>query len=156
MDINIQQIRKNPNLLETLRKGAFHTVVYRKQVALAKKYQGYTLETESVIQGRFGVDYDNLKAVIEARANGAPKGELKGYDTLVEDLLYKSQKTGEIYVRFTPFNGSRHSKRYFLNGVETPLSKLETIFPPSVLGTNGNGNPPLVLSLRLNAIADIR
>jgi len=135
------------DIIVGLTKGAIHTFTYRKQVVLAKKYEGIVLETESVIQGRCNLTYgENLALVREARENGAQEGELKGFHAVIPNVLYENDKTGRKAFRVFPFNGGKHSKRYFLNGVEKTFEDLLAMgLPKSSLVSNGG--TPAVLAL---------
>lgn len=147
-------LQQQIDLVESLGRGTFRSVVYRKRVTLAAKYGDVVVETESVIGGRFGVDYDHIQKVIAKRASGEMSvGFLKGFKTLVEDLCYTSEKTGEVMFRFTPFEGSKHSKKFFENGKEVTLEYLLTKYPKSAFIKTGE--PPLVLSLYAKNIVSI-
>ena len=137
-------------------KGEFHTLVYRKRVTLAAKYADVCIETESVIQGRFHLEYgDNLSMVAQAHENGMGYGVLKGFTEVIENVLYENIKSGKKAFRFFPFNGSHHSKRYFKNGVETTLEQLLAEgFPKSSLVRSGDA--PAVLMLYADNILEVR
>lgn len=125
-------------------KGTFHTIAYKKELILSEKYAFANITKISVISGRFGIDYDNQQAVIEKRANGAEKGVLKGFETIEEDFLYRSTKTGELALRFTPFDGAKHESVWYENGKETSLEELLAKYPASAIGyhkPSGDGRP---------------
>ena len=147
-------LQEQIDLIRSLSNGTFRCVTYRKRVSLAAKYGDVIVETESVIGGRFGVDYDNIAKVIAKRASGEMAiGELKGFTPIVKDLCYSSDKTGETMFRFTPFDGAKHSKKYFENGKEVTLEYLLSKYPKSAFIRSGE--PPLVLSLYAKNIVSI-
>ena len=141
--------------MQSLQAGSIHTLVYHKQISLASKWDGFVVETESVIQGRVKLDYgDQIKLVAQLHANGMGYGELKGFKAEIEDLLYSNLKDGRMAFRVFPINGGKHSKRYFLNGVETTLEDLLAMgLPKSKLV--GSGNPVPVLALYADNILSV-
>lgn len=142
-------------LVQAFGKGEFHTITYRKRVSLAAKYADVVIETLSVIQGRFNLEYgDNLSMVAEAHENGMGYGTLKGFTEVVENILYENEKSKAKAFRFFPFNGSHHSKRYFKNGVETTLEQLLAEgYPKSSLVRSGQA--PAVLMLYASNIVAV-
>lgn len=140
--------------IKLLRMGSIHTITYRKTVKLAKKWDGVTIETESVLQGRFFLDYgDNLSMVKEAHENGMGYGVLKGFHEVEENFLYANDTTGKLAFRVFPFHGSKHSKRYFRNGQETTLEALLAEgLPKSALVSQGQ---PPVLMLYTDGVKNI-
>lgn len=147
-------LQEQIDLIQSLGRGTFHCVTYRKRVSLAAKYGDVIVETESVIGGRFGIDYDHIAKVIEKRESGEMAvGVLKGFTTLVKDLCYTSDKTGEVMFRFTPFDGAKHSKKFFENGKEVSLDYLLSKYPKSAFIRSGEA--PLVLSLYAKNILSI-
>lgn len=141
--------------VQSLQAGSIHTVVYRKTLVLAKKYEGETIETESVIQVRFNLTYgDQIKLVKELHDAGMGYGELKGFVPEIKDLLYVNVKTGRKAFRAFPINGGKHGKRYFRNGVETTLEDLLAAgFPKSALV--GSGKPIPVMALYADCILSV-
>lgn len=147
-------LQEQIDLIQSLGRGTFHCVTYRKRVTLAAKYGDVVVETESVIGGRFGIDYDHIAKVIEKRESGEMAvGTLKGFTALVKDLCYTSDKTGEAMFRFTPFDGAKHSKKFFENGKEVSLDYLLSKYPKSAFIRSGEA--PLVLSLYAKNILSI-
>lgn len=114
-------------------KGTFHTIAYKKELILSEKYAFAHITKISVISGRFAIDYDNQAMVIENRANGAEKGQLRGFETIEEDFLYRSTNNGNLALRFTPFDGGKHETVWYENGKETTIEELLTKYPASQL-----------------------
>lgn len=141
--------------MQSLQVGSIHTFVYRKTISLAAKWEGFVIETESVIQARVGLDYsDRIALVKQLHESGMGYGELKGFTPVIEDLLYKANKDGRMAFRVFPINGGKHGKRYFLNGVETTLEALLAMgLPKSKLV--GSGNPVPVLALYADNILSV-
>ena len=111
-----------------MRNGQFHTLAMRKTIKTRKGHEADEIIKISLISGRFGVDYDNLSETIEERANGKEKGELKGFECLVEDFLYRSLRTGKLHVRFTTYKGGKHEAFYFLNGKPATFEELAGVY----------------------------
>lgn len=154
-DFNRLPLNEQVSFLRGLQAGSIHTVVYRKKVNLAKKYEGETIETESTIQVRFNLTYgDQIKLVKELHDAGMGYGELKGFNPEIKDLLYVNVKTGRKAFRAFPINGGKHGKRYFRNGDETTLDELlDAGFPKSSLV--GNGGPIPVMALYADGIVSV-
>lgn len=102
-------------ITNNMRNGQFHTLGLRK-VFESKKHPEAEIVKLSLISGRFGVDFDHLQETIAERENGKEKGELKGFECLIEDFLYRSLKDGRLYIRFTSYKNSKHESQFFLNG----------------------------------------
>lgn len=114
-------------------KGTFHTLTYKKTLILSEKYGCAEIVKISVIAGRFGIDYDNQAMVIEKRANGAEKGQLYGFEEIEQDFLYRSTKSGELALRFTPFGNGKHETVWYENGKPTTIEELLAKYPASQL-----------------------
>lgn len=156
-NFNLMALADQAKALQELAKGSIHTVVYRKQVVLSPtKFPNVTIETESVIQVRFNLEYgDNIARVREFHENGGGYGVLKGFAEVIEDLLYQNISNGRMAFRAFPFNGGKHSKKYFLNGVETSLDDLLAQgFPKSKLVSSGDD--PSVMALYADNILEVR
>lgn len=121
-------------LARSYANGTFHSVAYRSERILSEKYAFAAIVKISVISGRFGIDWDNVHEVMEARENGAVKGSLKGFVTIEEDLLYRSEKTGETHIRFTTYPNANHETFWFENGKPVTLEELLAKYPASAIG----------------------
>ena len=139
-----------------MRNGQFHTIVLRKVIE-SKKHPEAEIVKISLISGRFGVDYDNLAETIEERANGKEKGELKGFDCLVEDFLYRSQKNGKLYFRFTSYKNGKHERQYFLNGQAVePETLAGEYVAPSTIFPKASGRDSIPMFIATDSILSIR
>ena len=135
---NALELSAQVNALVALQKGTIHTFVYRKQVVMSAKFGDVVIETETVMQGRVGCEYENIQAVKDLHANGMGHAPLKGFTEVIEDIIYRNDKTGELALRVFPVNNGYHSKRYFENGVEVSLDYLLSKgYPKSKLVSNG-------------------
>lgn len=114
-------------------KGTFHTIAYKKTITTSEKYGSAEIVKISVIAGRFGIDYDNQAMVIANRANGAEKGQLRGFEAIEEDFLYRSTNNGDLALRFTPFDNGKHQAIWFENGNPTTIEALLEKYPASQL-----------------------
>ena len=138
-----------------MRNGQFHTVVYR-HVVECKSHPEVQIVKISLISGRFGVDYDNLAETIEERANGKEKGQLNGFDCLVEDFLYRSHTTGKLHIRFTCFKNALHQSQYFVNGVAMSNEEVAEKYLGASKVFRSNPRDSFPMNLATDSILSIR
>lgn len=114
-------------------KGTFHTLAYKKDLILSEKYAFAHITKISVIAGRFSIEYYNQASVQKKLEEGAQKGFLKGFEEIEPDFLYRSIYTGDLALRFTPFDGGKHETMWFENGQPTTIEELLKKYPASQL-----------------------
>jgi len=123
------EIRK---AIDTCRKGANVKLEFERPAHLRAKYRGMPMFKRTLMTIRVGVDHDTRIEVQAARENGDAPAEnagLSGCEWLVEGLLLRAIKTGEIQLRVEPsINANEKPKSvYFVReaGIETPVNKEE-------------------------------
>lgn len=142
--------------LESLKNGTCANITYKSELPLKAEFKkkGFVIEKVTTKVVRFGVDYDNIKSVIERRAdeNYKPVERENNYVEIVKDKLYHNNKTNNDYLRFSNF-GSQKVKAYFkLNGeIVTELPKEYVI--PSYF--NKNGSIPEVQNIKIDNVLEI-
>ena len=107
-------------ILNRTPKGAFKSMVLERQLKTKKQYSDNIITKRTTGSAlRFGVAYDNMKAVKEGRENGTKPAEnagLIGRHWLVENLISQSDRTGKTLLRVSLANNSKMETEYFLNG----------------------------------------
>ena len=105
-----------------LKKGSFQKLQWSKELKLYKKYENEDIKITKLSEGvvRFGIEYDNMKAIQEKRENGElPQDNqgLNGLEWTLYPYLLKNPKTNKEYIRVNT-TGNKIKTRYFLNGEE--------------------------------------
>ena len=135
-------------------KGSFHTMRWSKSLKTRKGIQGINVTKETVATVRFGVGYDNMKAVQVKRENGIlpeqnqglPWGTWKQYP-------YTIEHKGNTYIRAALTPNANIKTVYRLNGVEVDKETLANIVLKSELESR-KGND--VLAVNTDNIIEIR
>lgn len=135
-------------------KGSFHTMRWSKELKTRKGIQGISVTKETVATVRFGVGYDNMKAVQVKRENGIlpeqnqglPWGTWKQYP-------YTIEHKGNTYIRAALTPNANIKTVYRLNGVEVDKETLANIVLKSEL-ESGKGND--VLAVNTDNVIEIR
>ena len=100
------------------KKGTFVKIKYRKTLPSLKAYKGiYEITKVSEVIVRFGVEYENIGAVREARLQGALPMENHGLpwgEWVIPGYFIRHK--GAYYLRCTLVNGNHAESRYFVNG----------------------------------------
>ena len=111
-------------------KGANVKLVMERPAKLRAKYKGLPMFKRSTMTIRVGVENDNRKDVIEARANGDRPAEnqgLKGFEWVEAPTLLRAIKTGKLYLRVEPsINAKERPKSEYLirtGDIETIIDK---------------------------------
>ena len=140
--VNILNEHHLISVIENLRKGTGQRVLYRKPLELYKAVQKANptlkVEKETTMVVRFGLDYNNLKAVKEERAlnPNAGTGELIGRAWRNGHYKYVlDTNKGKTLIRcyatmFAP------KTRYLLNGNPVPKSAIEQYCTATALRPN--------------------
>ena len=122
-------------------KGAFRSIVWEREMKTKKAYADYNIVKRSTAVVRFGVEYDNIKAVQEKRSTGELPAQNAGLQW-GEWLLYPYfiKHKGNIYLRcatskvkrwrhnayFICYTG-RIKSEYFLNGRKIDKAIIENM-----------------------------
>ena len=107
------------------KRGHFGRAKWRKVCKTRKGFIG-TIEKETEISMRAGVDYDKMHAVIECRESGdlpeenqgLPWGEWQAFPYLIGHK-------GEQYARLYPNAAGKIETHWFLNGKESTLEEMK-------------------------------
>ena len=107
-------------ILNRTPKGAFKSMVWERQLKTKKQYADSIITKRTTGSAlRFGVAYNNMKAVKEGRENGTKPAEpqpLIGRHWVIENLISQSDRTGKTLLRVSLANNSKMETEYFLNG----------------------------------------
>ena len=107
------------NLVSQFGKGTIHTLTYARELKTKKNVTDIMTKIETV-QVSFGVNYDNKKAVIEARNNGELPAENQGLAKNMEWVVYpyllRNVKTGDYQLRCNGLKTNKHEINYYKNG----------------------------------------
>lgn len=125
------EFKKVRRIVNNIAPGTFHTVIWERQVPVKKSAGDAVVTKRTTASGiRFGVNYDNMKAVTEKRENGALPAEnmgLKGRRWIVPNLYLESIKTGKTMVRCSLSKASKMQTTWYLNGKETTKEALSSM-----------------------------
>lgn len=108
-----EKVNKSP-------RGSFHAMVWERPLKMKKGVEGHYIVKRSFGSSlRFGVEYDNMKAVKEGREKGdlpAENAGLIGRSWIVPNLFMESHKSGAKLLRVSMASGSKFATEYFDNG----------------------------------------
>jgi len=107
------------------KKGSFHSVMYEKALPVRKGVDAFIVK-RTELSVRFGVEYDNVKAVQVKRVDGTlpsvnaglPWGAWKHYGYFIENK-------GKVYARMYTVPNTKPKTKYFLNGREVAKETIE-------------------------------
>ena len=113
--------------IATVGNGTIHTLQFERKLKTKKNVTDNLMKIETV-QVSFGVNYDNKKAVIEARANGelpaTNQGLAKNLEWLVYPFLLRNVVTNEVQLRCNGLKTNKHEINYFKNGTQVDASEI--------------------------------
>jgi len=145
--------------VKNMTKGTIHTITYEKEL---KTYKGVIdkVSKKTIIQGRVGVNYDNMQVVKEGRENGTLPAENAGmpeHMRWIDDdhLFIINNKTGKIMLRVSTANSNLPKTQYYKNGVPVEKSEIESLCLKSETTHYGN-SPSTVINLGIDKIVDIK
>lgn len=134
--------------LQTIKKGVYHNATWKSEKVVENV--NYT----KVSNGRVKLaKYKNLKVVIAKQSEKAPmeiENKTNNKQWLIDDVLFKNTKTGNLLVQLCT-TGSKTKSKYYANGVEITKSEYESVIKP-----NTNGVVPPVFSVKLENLIDIK
>ena len=142
-------------------KGSFRSVLWERPMKTKKAFSNCVITKRTSAVVRFGVDYNNIKAVQEKRSNGElpnvnaglPWGQWKMFPYFIEHK-------GNMYLRCAISPKNKMQTEYFLNGRKVEKSVIEGMVLASelkgkenvdifILGAYGCGafhNPPEIIA----------
>lgn len=103
--------------IKSIRNGSMARICYRCELPMKAEFvkQGYKIYKTVETTARFGCNYNNLKSVIEKKAdpNYKPSTKKNNFEWIVENKISKNTNTGKDYVRFVPMTkGSNRKASY--------------------------------------------
>ena len=123
------------------KKGVFQNLKWQKELQLYKKYQNEDIKIIKISEGtiRFGIEYDNIKAVQNKRENGELPQDNQGLNG-VEWILYPYILKGKnsIQLRVNTIKNCPIKSKYFMNGVEITKEQAQEYCTASNFGTHTN------------------
>lgn len=98
-------------------KGSFRSIVWERPMKTKKAFADQVIVKRSFGVVRFGIEYDNIRAVQEKRESGELPEVNMGL-TWGEWMLYPYfiQHKGNVYLRCATSKGNKIRSEYFLNG----------------------------------------
>ena len=144
-------------LILKLPKGSFQKMKWGRELKLYKKYEGQDIKITKVSEGniRFGINYDNIKAVKEKRENGELPQEnqgLNGLEWVYAPYILRNPKNGREYIRVSTIKDNPIKTRYFLNGEEITKEQAKEYCTASNFGS---GNPLEVFNVGIENIIQV-
>lgn len=107
-------------------KGSFQSMVWERPMKTKKAFSGQTLVKRSTGVVRFGIVYDNMKAVQEKRQSGELPAENAGLQWGEWMMFpYFIKHKGNVYLRCAVSKGNAIQTEYFLNGVKVTKESIQ-------------------------------
>lgn len=142
-------------MLDTLlsRKGQIVTMLTERDCRVRKNQE--PVRKRSEFQCRVGVNYDNIKTVIEGRANGEKPAENAGLPWGEWALFpYVITHKGEYYIRCTTLNNAyRKAPVYTRNGVEISKDEAKVACLASEFSDAEQGE---VFNIKVSSLLEVR
>lgn len=153
------ELKELKNIVKNTQRGSIHTITYAKELKTRKGVDD-TIIKVTTLQGRFGVEYDNIQSVKEARANGTAPAESKGLSGNMkwEDHRYilTNGATGKHQLRVTRCNRWKPKTTYLKNGVPVTKADIEALCLASETKSYGDKAPSPVLNIGIEKILKIK
>ena len=110
------------------KKGAFRSIVWEREMKVKKAFAGNIIVKRSAGVVRFGVEYDNMKAVQAKRESGELSSQNAGL-MWGEWMMYPYfiQHKGNVYLRCAKSPKNKVQSEYFLNGRKVDKSVIENM-----------------------------
>ena len=111
--------------IEKIQKGSFHSMVWERQCKTKKAFSDNIVTKRSYGTVRLGIDYDNMKAVQEKRANGELPEKNAGLTWGEWEVFpYIIKHKESMYLRVAT-SGNKTNTEYFLNGKKVSYEDVE-------------------------------
>ena len=107
--------------ISNLRNGTMARITYVTELPLKSEFakKGYRILKVVETTGRFGVNYSNIKSVIEKKSDPNYKHVEKenNFEWIVKNKISHNTKTGKDYIRFAPMKkgANKHSNMIFVD-----------------------------------------
>ena len=109
-------------------KGSFHSILWERPMKTKKAFAWNTIVKRSAGVVRFGIEYDNMKAVQDKRQTGELPAQNAGLQWGTWALYpYFIQHNGKTYLRCATSKGNTIQTEYFLNGKKVDKSAIENM-----------------------------
>ncbi|MBO7696470.1 MAG: hypothetical protein J6T10_27850 [Methanobrevibacter sp.] len=147
------------NIVKKTQRGSIHTITYAKELKTRKGVDDTVIKI-TTLQGRFGVEYDNIKSVQEARENGtapATNGGLVG--AMVWDdhrYILKNENTGKYQLRVTKCNRWPSKVIYMKNGVVVDKEEIKPLCLKSEFPDYAVTKPAPIFNIGVEKIVKIK
>lgn len=153
------ELNELKNIIKNTHRGSIHTITYVKELKTRKGVED-TIMKVTTLQGRFGVEYDNIKSVKEARATGAApasNGGLVG-NMVWDDHRYilKNENTGKYQLRVTKCNRWPSKVVYLKNGVPVNKDDIKDLCLKSEFPNCGVGRPAPIFNIGIEKVMKIK
>lgn len=150
---------KTQTITEILKskKGSNLTAIWRRPVK-TKKSCTDSIEKETSIIVRGGIEYDNIAAVQDKRDSGELPVENAGLPEWQEWVEYpvilRHKGNGTEYVRFFPASGIpfKPKTKFFKNGIEISRADVEDVLLAS---EKSSGEVPLCYSVKVESVIEL-
>lgn len=146
-------------IVKNTQRGSIHTITYKKELKTRKGVED-TIEKVTTLQGRFGVEYDNIKSVQKAREDGqapATNGGLVG--AIVWDdhrYILKNENTGKYQLRVTKCNRWPSKVTYLKNGVAVDKEDIKALCLKSEFPDYNNSKSTPIFNIGVEKILKIK
>lgn len=153
------ELNELKNIIKNTRRGSIHTITYVKELKTRKGVED-TIMKVTTLQGRFGVEYDNIKSVKEARTTGtapATNGGLVG--SMVWDdhrYILKNENTGKYQLRVTKCNRWPSKVVYLKNGVPVSKDDVKDLCLKSEFPDYNNSKPTPIFNIGIEKVMKIK
>ena len=153
------ELNELKNIIKNTQRGSIHTITYAKELKTRKGVND-TIMKITTLQGRFGVEYDNIKSVQEARENGeapAVNGGLVG--AMVWDdhrYILKNESTGNYQLRVTKCNRWPSKVTYIKNGKVVDKEEIKALCLKSEFPDYATSKPAPIFNIGVEKILEIK
>lgn len=146
-------------IVKNTQRGSIHTITYKKELKTRKGVED-TIEKVTTLQGRFGVEYDNIKSVQEAREDGSAPAENGGLvGAMVWDdhrYILKNENTGKYQLRVTKCNRWPSKVTYLKNGVVVDKEDIKALCLKSEFPDYNNSKSTPIFNIGVEKVLKIK
>ena len=143
---------KIKNEILKIKKGTFHAIAWERPCKTKKAFNNNVIIKRTIAVVRFGVEYDNISAVIQKRQNGILPTSNAGLQW-GQWLLYPYfiQHKNNIYLRCTIAPRTKKSVIYYLNGSPVHFNQVKNM----LLASEKNNNVADVFNINIDNVIQI-
>ena len=153
------ELNELKNIVKNTQRGSIHTITYAKELKTRKGVDD-TIMKVTTLQGRFGVEYDNIKSVQEAREDGSAPAENGGLvGAMVWDdhrYILKNENTGKYQLRVTKCNRWPSKVTYLKNGVVVEKKDIEPLCLKSEFPNYSVSKPAPIFNIGVEKVLKIK